>query len=137
MRDHTNKEIVRDGTNLLASFDQLFLKDAEVPQQAIRSAAGVDFGKASVSIKLLMVAERMHLLKVYFDKGTVVPRHVHEDHSTICCLQFGRLLVHIGDESFPAGPGDVWQHPRGIWHNHEVLEDACVLEVKSPASKTW
>ena len=137
MRDITDIQAIRQGTNLLAEFDQVFLKDAEIPKKPIRSADGTDFGKAEVSIKLLMVADRMHMLKVYFTKGTVVPQHVHNDHSTIVCLQEGKLKLYIGDEVFFAEPGDVWQHPRGVPHYHEALEDSYVLEIKSPASKTW
>ena len=137
MRDITDIQATRHGSNLLAEFDQVFLKDAEVPKKLIRSADGTDFGKAEVSIKLLMVADRMHMLKVYFTKGTIVPKHVHTDHSTIVCLQEGKLKLYIGNDEFIANPGDVWQHPRGVPHYHEALEDSYVLEIKSPASKTW
>ncbi len=138
MRDITDIQAVRLGTNQLAEFDQVFLNDAQVPKVPIRSADGTKFSaEADVAIKLLMVADRMHLLKVYFRKGTVIPKHVHMDHSTICCLMEGRLRVHIGEQSFDAKPGDVWQHPRGVHHYHEVFEDSHVIEVKSPASKTW
>ena len=137
MRDITDIQAVRPGTNLLEEFDQVFLKDAQVPKIRIGGAEGKKFDEAGVEIKLLMVADRMHMLKVNFKKGSVVPRHVHPDHSTIVCLQQGRLRVHIGDESFMAKPGDVWQHPRGVPHYHEVLEDSHVIEIKSPASKTW
>ena len=137
MRDISDIEAVRPGTNLLAEFDQVFLKDTQVPKIRIGGAEGKKFDEAGVDIKLLMVADRMHMLKVYFKKGSVVPRHVHPDHSTIVCLQEGRLRVHIGDQSFMAKPGDVWQHPRGMPHYHEALEDSHVIEIKSPASKTW
>ena len=137
MRDITDIEAVRPGTNLLQEFDRVFLKDAQVPKIRIGGAEGAKFDEAGVEIKLLMVADRMHMLKVYFKKGSVVPRHVHEDHSTIVCLQQGSLRVHIGDQTFVAKPGDVWQHPRGVPHYHEVLEDSHVIEIKSPASKTW
>ena len=137
MRDITDIQAVRPGTNLLAEFDQVFLKDQQVPKIRIGGAEGKKFDEAGVEIKLLMVADRMHMLKVYFKKGSVVPRHVHPDHSTIVCLQEGRLRVHIGDQSFMAKPGDVWQHPRGVPHYHEALEDSHVIEIKSPASKTW
>ena len=137
MRDITDIQAVRPGTNVRAEFDQVFLKDAEVPKIRIGGAEGKKFDEAGVEIKLLMVADRMHMLKVYFKKGSVVPRHVHPDHSTIVCLQEGRLRVHIGDQSFMAKPGDVWQHPRGVPHYHEALEDSHVIEIKSPASKTW
>jgi len=106
MRDITDIQAVRPGTNLLAEFDRVFLKDGEIPKTPIRSAEGTRFDRADVAIKLLMVADRMHMLKVYFTRGSVVPEHVHEDHSTICCLQEGRLRLHIGGQTFEAGPGD-------------------------------
>jgi quercetin dioxygenase-like cupin family protein len=137
MRDIKDIQAVRQGTNLLAEFDRVFVPDAEIPMQKIGGAEGASFDRAEVAIKLLMVADRMHMLKVYFKKGSVVPRHVHEDHSTIVCLQQGKLRVHIGEQTFMAKPGDVWQHPRGVPHYHETLEDSHVIEIKSPASKTW
>ena len=137
MRDIRDINAVRPGTNLLAEFGDVFLKDAQITKVPIRSADGVAFGNAAVEIKLLMVADRMHMLKAYFKKGTVVPKHVHQDHSTVVCLQEGALRVHIGDEVFFAKPGDVWQHPRGVPHFHEAAEDSYVIEIKSPASKTW
>jgi quercetin dioxygenase-like cupin family protein len=137
MRDISDIQAVRPGTNLLAEFDRVFIRDSEIPKIPIGGAEGAKFDQAEVAIKLLMVADRMHMLKVYFKKGSVVPKHVHADHSTIVCLQQGKLRVHIGDEAFMAKPGDVWQHPRGVPHFHEVLEDSHVIEIKSPASKTW
>jgi quercetin dioxygenase-like cupin family protein len=137
MRDIRDINAVRPGTNLLAEFGRVFVKDAEIPRVPIGQADGVQFGSAAVEIKLLMVADRMHLLKVFFKKGTVVPQHVHNDHSTVVCLQHGELRVHIGEQVFSAKPGDVWQHPRGVPHFHEALEDSYVIEIKSPASKTW
>ena len=68
---------------------------------------------------------------------TIILTHMHPDHSTICWLQTGKLRVHINGETFLASPGDVWQHPRGIPHYHEVIEEGHVIEIKSPASKTW
>ncbi|HZQ14864.1 MAG TPA: cupin domain-containing protein [Pseudolabrys sp.] len=137
MRDVTDIQATRPGSNLLAEFDQVFVRDVDIPKTPIRSAEGVAFDKANVSVKLLMVADRMHMLKVFFTKGSVVPVHVHNDHSTICCLQEGKLKLNIGGKTFIAEPGDVWQHPRGVPHNHEALEDSYVVEIKSPAVKTW
>jgi quercetin dioxygenase-like cupin family protein len=137
MRDIKDLQSVRPGTNLLTEFDRVFIKDSEIPIQPIASAEGVRFTNVDVKVKLLMVGDRMHMLKVYFTKGSVVPVHVHEDHSTIVCLQTGKLKVNIGGQSFIADPGDVWQHPRGVPHNHEALEDSYVIEIKAPAVKTW
>jgi quercetin dioxygenase-like cupin family protein len=136
MRDIADIQAVRPGSNLLSEFDRVFLKDSDIPKVRIPGAEGKQFDH-EVWIKLLMVADRMHMLKVYFKKGAVVPKHVHEDHSTIVCLHEGKLRVHIGGQTFDARPGDVWQHPRGVPHYHEALEDSQVIEIKSPASKTW
>src|SRR5581483_10908015 len=86
MRDITDIRPVRPGTNLLQEFGRVFVKDSEIPKQPIHSADGVSFKDADVQVKLLMVGDRMHMLKVYFNKGTTVPVHVHNDHSTIVCL---------------------------------------------------
>lgn len=137
MRDITDIQPVRPGTKLLAEFDRLFVKDSEIPRQPIRSAEGAAFDKADVMLKLLMVGDRSHMMKIYFTKGSIVPVHTHTDHSTVVVLLEGQLKLNIGDETFIANPGDVWQHPRGVPHNHEALEDSTLLEIKSPASKTW
>lgn len=137
MRDIADLKATRPGTNLVAEFDRVFCKDHEIPVQRIESAEGATFADADVRLKLLMAADRMMMMKVYFTKGSVIPVHRHDDHSTIVCLQQGRLKVNIGGETFIANPGDVWQHPRGVPHNHEALEDSYVLEIKAPAVKTW
>lgn len=137
MRDISDLQAGRPGTNLAAEFDRVFYHDHEMPIQKIESAEGARFADADVRVKLLMVGDRMMMMKVYFTKGSVIPVHRHGDHSTIVCLQYGRLKVNIGNETFIANPGDVWQHPRDVPHNHEALEDSCVLEIKAPAVKTW
>ena len=49
MRDITDIQAVRPATNLLAEFDQVFLKDTQIPKIAIRSAECV--GGLSVYIR--------------------------------------------------------------------------------------
>ena len=55
----------------------------------------------------------------------------------MCCLLYGKLRLHIGEQSFLAEPGDVWMHPQGVPHYSEALADSCQIEVKAPACKTW
>jgi len=138
MRDITDIHAVRPGTDLTAEFDRVFVKDAEIPKHRIGIVGAKAFDANSfVSIRLLMVADRMHMQKVYCTKGTVMPIHTHEDHSTVVRLLEGKLKLTIDGETYIAHPGDVWQHPRGISHGHEALEDSMVIEIKSPAKKTW
>jgi len=121
---------------ILPPMAALFRRDADIPETPIGIVEGTAFSQAP-SIKLLMVTPDMHCIKVYRKKGFVDPRHTHEDHSTVCCLLYGRLRLHIGDQTFLAEPGDVWMHPQGVPHHSEALEDCCQIEVKAPACRTW
>lgn len=138
LRDITDIHATRPGTDLTAVFDRVFVKSEEIPRHKIGIVGSTAFDeKSSVMIKLMMVADRMHLQNVFCTKGTVMPVHVHPDHSTIVVLQQGRLKLTIDDKTYIAEPGDVWQHPRNVPHGHEALEDSYVIEIKSPAKKTW
>ena len=121
---------------ILPPMKELFRRDADIPETPILIVEGTTFDNPP-SIKLLMVTPDMHCIKVYRKKGFVDPRHTHHDHSTVCCLLHGTLRLHIGEQSFIAEPGDVWMHPQGVPHHSEALEDACQIEVKAPAVKTW
>ncbi len=138
MRDITDIHAVRPGTSLTAEFDRVFVKDEEIPKHRIGIVGSLAFDeKSSVLIKLLMVADRMHMQKVFCTKGTVMPVHIHPDHSTVVRLQEGKMKLFIDGQTYIARPGDVWHHPRGVPHGHEALEDSHVIEIKSPAVKKW
>lgn len=126
-----DRQATRPGTNLLAETDRVFIRDAEIPRRRLPSVG------APEAMKLQIVADSMHMMTVYADKGTQTQRRAHADHSTICCLLTGRLELHIGDQSFLAEPGDVWQYPRSMPYHYVALEDSSHMEIKSPASKTW
>jgi mannose-6-phosphate isomerase-like protein (cupin superfamily) len=121
---------------ILAPMTELFRRDKDIPEQPILIVEGTTFSNPP-SIKLLMVTEDMHCIKVMRKKGFVDPKHVHDDHTTIACLLTGRLRIHIGDQTHIAEPGDVWLHPQGVPHFSEALEDCIQIEVKAPACKTW
>ncbi len=124
-------------TELLTPFNEIFIKDADIKKEKLLSVEGDDFDRAEVAIKLLMVVPEFHALKVYFTQGSIIPKHRHETHTSVCVLLSGKLKLFIGDEVFIADPGDVWQHPRGVLHWHEALEDSHKIEIKSPPCKTW
>lgn len=115
---------------------ELFRRDEDIEAIVLTNVNGVAFQKPS-RLKVMMVTEDMELLKIYRVGGTVDPVHQHDDHSTIMILISGKLIVHIGDESFTAEPGDVWYHPEGVPHYTETLVDSVQIEVKAPACKTW
>lgn len=123
-------------SRILPPMKELFRRDQDIPEIRLTRVEGDVFDDPP-SLKLLMVTEDMECLKVYRKKGFVDPKHTHEDHSTVACLLYGKVRLHIGDQTFLAGPGDVWMHPQGVPHYTEALEDCCQIEVKAPACKTW
>ena len=123
-------------SRILPPSKELFRRDEDIPEFKLTGVEG-DVFKDQPSLKVLMVTDDMECLKVYRKKGFVDPKHTHEDHSTVACLLYGRVRLHIGDQTFLAGPGDVWMHPQGVPHYTEALEDCCQIEVKAPACKTW
>ena len=126
----------KSSSRILPPMKELFRRDEDIPEIKLTEVEG-DVFQDPPSLKLLMVTEDMECLKVYRKKGFVDPKHTHEDHSTVACLLYGRVRLHIGDQTFLAGPGDVWMHPQGVPHYTEALEDCCQIEVKAPACKTW
>jgi quercetin dioxygenase-like cupin family protein len=123
-------------SRILPPTKELFRRDEDIHEFKLTGVEG-DVFKDQPSLKVLMVTEDMECLKVYRKKGFVDPKHTHDDHSTVACLLYGKVRLHIGDQTFLAGPGDVWMHPQGVPHYTEALEDCCQLEVKAPACKTW
>ena len=121
---------------IIPPMTELFRRDADIPETPLTVVEGGRFDNPP-SFKLLMVTPDMHCLKVYRKQGFIDPRHTHDDHSTVCCLLYGKLVLHIGEQTFQADPGDVWMHPQGVPHYSEALEDSCQIEVKAPACKTW
>lgn len=121
---------------ILPPMAELFRRDIDIPEMPLTTVEGDTFENPP-SLKVLMVTPDMHCLKVFRKKGFVDPKHTHEDHTTIACLLYGKLVLHIGEKQFLAEPGDVWLHPQGVPHFSEALEDSCQLEVKAPACRTW
>ena len=128
--------MAKNESRILPPSKELFRRGEDIPKFELAGVEGDNF-KDRPSLQVLMVTEDMECLKVYRKKGSADPRHTHEDHSTIAVLLYGRVRLHIGDQTFLAGPGDVWMHPQGVPHFTEALEDCCQLEVKAPACKTW
>lgn len=125
-----------EGPRILEPMKEMFRRDEDIEAFALTNVEGTNFTTPS-RLKILMVTEDMHCIKVFRVGGTVDPVHQHDDHSTIMCLLSGKLILHIGDETFTAEPGDVWYHPQGVPHYTETLVDSVQIEVKAPACKTW
>src|SRR4026207_929149 len=98
--------------------------------------------KAPVSDMLdrrLITADRMMLAHVYLKKGSIVPRHSHENEQITYILE-GGLRFWIGaDESevIDVLAGDVLHIPSMVQHKAEALEDTLDVDVFSPPREDW
>ena len=87
----------------------------------------------------LITAERMMIAHVYLKKGSIVPRHSHENEQLTYILE-GGLRFWIGpDESqvIDVMAGEVLHIPSMVQHKAEALEDTLDVDVFSPPREDW
>ncbi len=110
--------------------------NAQVPAQRMANVEGRG-DNLDVTVKPLLVGEEGLLLEIVQARGTLVPRHQHDDHESLIYLVRGRMRLTIDGTETLVGPGDAWIHPRGVPHHSEALEECVTIEVKTPPRKTW
>jgi quercetin dioxygenase-like cupin family protein len=87
----------------------------------------------------MVTGQRVMLAHVYLDKGSIVPRHSHENEQVTYILS-GALRFWIGeDESqeLVVRAGEVLHIPANLPHKAEALEDTLDLDVFSPPRQDW
>ena len=87
----------------------------------------------------LVVGERMMLAHVYLKKGSIVPRHFHENEQLTYILE-GALRFSIGPEGTEeiiVRAGEVLVIPSNLPHQAEALEDTLDVDVFSPPRQDW
>lgn len=101
-----------------------------------------DMPKESVSETLdrrLITGDRVMLTHVYLKKGSIVPRHSHENEQLTYILE-GGLRFWIGpDESevIDVLAGEVLHIPSFVQHKAEALEDTLDVDIFSPPREDW
>ncbi len=87
----------------------------------------------------LVSGKRVMISHVYLDKGSVVPRHQH-DNEQITYILRGTLRFWIGEdesEVVDVREGEVLHIPSNVWHKAEALEDTLDVDVFSPPRQDW
>ena len=87
----------------------------------------------------LITGERVMLAHVYLKKGSIVPRHSHENEQITYILE-GGLRFWIGeDEStvIDVMAGEVLHIPSLVQHKAEALEDTLDVDIFSPPRQDW
>ena len=87
----------------------------------------------------VITGERMMLAHVYLKKGSVVPRHSHDNEQLTYILE-GALKFFIGPEGAQeliVRAGEVLVIPANVPHQAEALEDTLDVDVFSPPRQDW
>jgi quercetin dioxygenase-like cupin family protein len=87
----------------------------------------------------VITGERMMLAHVYLKKGSVVPRHSHDNEQLTYILE-GALRFKLGpdgSEVIVVRAGEVLVIPSNVLHEAEALEDTLDVDVFSPPRQDW
>jgi quercetin dioxygenase-like cupin family protein len=106
----------------------LFHWDA-MPQEVVTDAIS----------RKLVTGQRTMLAHVYLDKGSVVPRHSHDNEQFTYILS-GALHFFIGEdesEEVVVRAGEVLHIPPNVPHKAVALEDTVDLDVFTPIRQDW
>lgn len=113
-----------------------------MPEQSVTFYRWEDMPKEQLSETLdrrLITGDRVMLAHVYLKKGSIVPRHSHENEQVTYILE-GGLRFWIGpDESevIDVRAGEVLHIPSFVQHKAEALEDTLDVDIFSPPREDW
>jgi unsaturated pyranuronate lyase len=87
----------------------------------------------------LVSTERMMIAHVYFDEGTGVPRHAHENEQLTYILE-GTLRFWLGEDeaqTIDVRAGEVLHIPSWLPHRAEALEATLDVDIFCPPRQDW
>jgi len=101
---------------------KVFIVDSEMEYEAMGPG---------VKRKIMSYDERLMLVKVVFEKGSVGPLHQHY-HTQITHIESGSFDVEIGGEHKILNGGDAFYIPPNVMHGVVCLEAGVLIDVFSP-----
>ncbi|MGH3134903.1 MAG: cupin domain-containing protein [Gaiellaceae bacterium] len=87
----------------------------------------------------LISGDRMMLAHVYLEKGSIVPRHSHENEQLTWIVE-GVLRFWLGEdesEVVDVAAGEVLHIPSQLPHKAEALETTLDVDIFSPPRQDW
>ena len=87
----------------------------------------------------MITGDRMMIAQIYLKKGSVVPRHAHENEQITYVLS-GALRFHLGAEGaqeVTVRAGEVLTIPPNLPHTAEALEDTLDVDIFDPPRQDW
>ena len=110
----------------------LVAANASVPQIRVTAIEGTPVLGGAILVRPMMKGAEMTVLEIFYPKGVASSLHSHTHESMIYVVK-GRLKGSIDGVACEMAAGDSCRHPAGVMHAVEALEDALIVEVKSPA----
>lgn len=84
----------------------------------------------------VIAGARQTVAQVWFKKGALVARHVHESEQVSYVLD-GALRCVVDGEDVIVRAGEVVVIPSGVPHQIEALDDTLLIDIFSPARTDW
>jgi quercetin dioxygenase-like cupin family protein len=109
---------------------------------AVRHVRWDDLPRERVTDRIsrrIISGDRMMIAHVYLQRGSIVPRHTHENEQITYILE-GALRFRIGEdgaEEVIVRAGEVLHIPSMVPHEAEALEDTLDVDVFSPPRQDW
>lgn len=89
-----------------------------------------------VSRKILGYDEKIMMVKVKFEAGTVVAPHKHF-HTQTSYIAKGKFEFRVGEEREIISYGDGVYIPSNVLHGAECLEEGVIVDVFTPAREDF
>ena len=111
-------------------------------QSGVKRYRWEDMDKERVTDQIdrrVITADRTMIAHVYLEKGSVVPRHSHENEQITYILE-GALRFWIGEdesEELVLRAGEVLCIPSNVPHKAEALEDTVDVDIFNPPRQDW
>ena len=100
----------------------IFIEDGFVPWEEIETG---------VKRKIMAYDEKLMVVKVQFDRGSVGAIHQHS-HSQISHVESGRFEIEINGFKKTLTAGDAFYVPPNVLHGAVCLEAGVLIDVFSP-----
>jgi quercetin dioxygenase-like cupin family protein len=84
----------------------------------------------------LALGEKTHMIKIFLEKGSVVPVHSHSQEQTGYLIK-GKIVLTIDGVEHEVVEGDSWSIGGNIIHSAATTEDSIAVEVFSPLREDY
>ncbi|MEE2805244.1 MAG: cupin domain-containing protein [Pseudomonadota bacterium] len=109
--------------------EQLFVPSSSREFQALVPNYALD-EEGVDRVKVLMATPNLIVFEAFRLSGAIDRLHMHADHHSIAYQKSGRVRMTIGSATYLVETGDTYQHPMGVSHRHEALENSVRIEIK-------